>query len=123
MKIPEDLLYTHEHEWVSIEDGLATVGITDYAQKELGDIVFVELPEVGSEVEAMDTFGTIEAVKTVSDLFSPCSGAVEEINTELEDHPELVNQDPFGDGWMIKIRITEEPDDLLSAEEYRAIIS
>jgi glycine cleavage system H protein len=123
MNIPEDLLYTNEHEWVDIEDGLATVGITEYAQKELGDIVFVELPEVGTEVEAMDTFGTIEAVKTVSELFSPASGTVEEINTELEDHPELVNQDPFGDGWMIKIRISEKPDDLLSAEIYRAMIS
>ncbi|MBN2290024.1 MAG: glycine cleavage system protein GcvH [Candidatus Glassbacteria bacterium] len=122
MEIPVDLLYTNEHEWVSIEDGLATVGITDYAQKELGDIVFVELPEVGTEVEATETFGTIEAVKTVSDLFSPASGTVEEVNSELEDHPELINQDPYGEGWMIRIKISEQPEDLLSAKEYRDMI-
>ena len=123
MKIPKDLLYTNEHEWVSIEDDLATVGITDYAQSELGDIVFVELPEVGTEVEAMETFGTIEAVKTVSDLFSPASGTVVEVNEALEDHSELVNTDPYGDGWMIKIKISEEPEGLLSAAEYREMIS
>ncbi len=123
MNIPEDLLYTEEHEWVSIENGLATVGITDYAQKELGDIVYVELPEAGSEVEATETFGTIEAVKTVSDLFSPASGTVVEINEALEDHSELVNTDPYGDGWMIKIKISEEPEGLLSAQEYREMIT
>lgn len=123
MNIPENLLYTDEHEWVSIEDGLATVGITDYAQNELGDIVFVELPEVGTEVEAMETYGTIEAVKTVTDLFSPASGKVEEINTALEDHPELVNTDPYGEGWMIKIKVSENPEGLLSAKEYREMIT
>ena len=123
MNIPEDLLYTEEHEWVSIEDGVATVGITDYAQKELGDIVYVELPEAGSEFEATETFGTIEAVKTVSDLFSPASGTVVEINEALEDHSELVNTDPYGDGWMIKIKISEEPEGLLSANEYREMIT
>lgn len=123
MNIPEDLLYTEEHEWVSIENGLATVGITDYAQKELGDIVYVELPEAGSEVEAAETFGTIEAVKTVSDLFSPASGTVVEINEALEDHSELVNTDPYGDGWMIKIKISEKPEGLLSANEYREMIT
>ena len=123
MNIPEDLLYTDEHEWVSIEDGLITVGITDYAQNELGDIVFVELPEVGTEVEATETYGTIEAVKTVADLFSPASGTIEEINTALEDHPELVNTDPYGDGWMIKIKVSENPEGLLSAKEYRAMIT
>jgi len=123
MTIPEDLLYTNEHEWVSIEDGLATVGITDYAQNELGDIVFVELPEVGTEVEAMETFGTIEAVKTVADLFSPANGTVEEINTALEDHPELVNTDPYGEGWMIKIKVNEDPEGLLTAKEYKEMIT
>ena len=123
MNIPKDLKYTSEHEWVSLEDGVVTVGITDYAQSELGDIVFVELPEVGAELEAMETFGTIEAVKTVSDLFSPVSGIVEEINTDLEDRPELVNEDPYGDGWMIKIKISEEPEDLLSAAEYKDMIT
>jgi glycine cleavage system H protein len=123
MTIPGDLLYTNEHEWVSIEDGLATVGITDYAQNELGDIVFVELPEVGTEVEAMETFGTIEAVKTVADLFSPANGTVEEINTALEDNPELVNTDPYGEGWMIKIKVSEEPEGLLTAKEYKEMIT
>jgi len=123
MTIPGDLLYTNEHEWVSIEDGLATVGITDYAQNELGDIVFVELPEVGTEVEAMETFGTIEAVKTVADLFSPANGTVEEINTALEDHPELVNTDPYGEGWMIKIKVSEDPEGLLTAKEYKEMIT
>jgi len=123
MTIPADLLYTNEHEWVSIEDGLATVGITEYAQNELGDIVFVELPEAGTEVEAMETFGTIEAVKTVADLFSPANGTVEEINTTLEDHPELVNTDPYGEGWMIKIKVREEPEGLLTAKEYKEMIT
>jgi len=123
MNIPEDLHYTDEHEWISVEDGVATVGITDYAQKELGDIVFVELPEVGAEVEAMDTFGTIEAVKTVSDLFSPVSGTVVEVNEALEDHPELVNDDPYRDGWMIKIEFSEQPEDWLSAKEYKEMIT
>ena len=123
MTIPADLLYTNEHEWVSIEDGLATVGITEYAQNELGDIVFVELPEAGTEVEAMETFGTIEAVKTVADLISPANGTVEEINTTLEDHPELVNTDPYGEGWMIKIKVREEPEGLLTAKEYKEMIT
>jgi len=124
MKIPKDLRYTKEHEWVRFEDeNLAVVGITDYAQGELGDIVYVELPEVGEPVEALESFGTIEAVKTVSELFSPVSGVVEEVNATLTDDPELVNSDPYGEGWMIKIRVSETPDDLLTAEEYREMIA
>ncbi len=124
MKIPSDLRYTKEHEWVSVEDGVVTVGITDYAQSELGDIVFVELPEVGDEVEELDSFGTIEAVKTVSELFSPATGIVEEINESLEDSPELINEDPYGDGWMIKIKIGEmNEDELLSAKDYKDMIA
>ena len=124
MKIPSDLRYTKEHEWVSIDDGVATVGITDYAQSELGDIVYVELPEVGDEVEELESFGTIEAVKTVSELFSPVSGTVEEINEALEDKPELINEDPYGDGWMIKVKITAFNDDeLLSAKDYKDMIA
>jgi glycine cleavage system H protein len=124
MKIPKDLRYTKEHEWVRFEDeNLAVVGITDYAQGELGDIVYVELPEVGEPVEALESFGTIEAVKTVSELFSPVTGVVEETNATLADDPELVNSDPYGEGWMIKIRVSETPDDLLTAEEYREMIA
>jgi glycine cleavage system H protein len=124
MKIPSELRYTKEHEWVSIEDGVATVGITDYAQGELGDIVFVELPEVGDEVEELDSFGTIEAVKTVSEMFSPATGIVEEINEALEDNPELINDDPYGEGWMIKIKIDEmNEDELLSAKDYKDMIA
>jgi glycine cleavage system H protein len=124
MKIPSDLRYTKEHEWVSIDDGVATVGITDYAQSELGDIVFVELPEVGDEVEELESFGTIEAVKTVSELYSPVTGTVEEVNTLLEDKPELINEDPYGDGWMIKIKFSVLNDDeLLSAKDYKDMIA
>lgn len=124
MKIPKILLYTKEHEWVLIEDDLAVVGITDYAQSELGDIVFVELPEVGDEVEAVESFGTVEAVKTVSELFSPVTGTVAEVNEALADSPDLVNSDPYGEGWMIKVKYTELPEeDLLSAAEYKEMIS
>jgi len=124
MTIPEDLLYTKEHEWVKVENGLATVGITDYAQSELGDIVFVELPEVGQTTTYMDPFGTIEAVKAVSELFSPVNGRVVEVNTNLDEHPEVVNQDPYGEGWMIKVKVEGEEDlkDLLSADEYKKIV-
>ncbi|MCE5271194.1 glycine cleavage system protein GcvH [bacterium] len=123
MKIPKDLKYTKEHEWVRFEeDDLAVIGITDYAQNELGDIVYVELPEVGDQVETMESFGTIEAVKTVADLYSPVTGTVDEINDTLADEPELVNSDPYGDGWMIKVRTKEAPDDLLTPEEYKDMI-
>ena len=124
MEIPKGFLYTKEHEWVLVEDDLATVGITDYAQSELGDVVFVELPEIGDEVEAAESFGTIEAVKTVSELFSPLTGTVVEVNELLADSPDLVNTDPYGEGWMIKVKYTEIPEeDLLSAAEYREMIS
>jgi len=124
MEIPKGFLYTKEHEWVLVEDDLATVGITDYAQSELGDVVFVELPEIGDEVEAAESFGTIEAVKTVSELFSPLTGTVVEVNELLADSPDLVNMDPYGEGWMIKVKYTEIPEeDLLSAAEYREMIS
>ncbi len=127
MEIPKELLYTEEHEWVLYDDtsGVATVGITDYAQSELGDIVFVELPELNQEVKQMEPFGTIEAVKAVSDLFSPVSGTVIEVNTILQDQPELINQDPYDKGWMIKIQISNpaELEALMSPEDYRKHIS
>ncbi|OGF98291.1 MAG: glycine cleavage system protein H [Candidatus Glassbacteria bacterium RIFCSPLOWO2_12_FULL_58_11] len=124
MNIPKGLRYTKEHEWLHVEEDLATIGITDYAQKELGDIVYVELPEVGDMVEANESFGTIEAVKTVADLFSPATGTVEEINEALAENPELVNTDPYGDGWMIKVRFTDIPEEeLLSAADYKQMIS
>lgn len=125
MDIPDEFGYTAEHEWVAVEDGMARIGITDYAQSELGDIVFVELPEVGDETTQMEPFGTIEAVKAVSDLFAPVSGKVVEVNTLLEDQPELINTDPYGEGWILKIKLKDESEaqKLLSAEEYRKEIS
>jgi len=124
LEIPAELKYTKEHEWLKIEGNTAVVGITEYAQGELGDIVFVELPETGLEVKAMDAFGTIEAVKAVSDLFSPVSGKVLEVNPKLEDDPMIVNREPFGEGWMIKIEMTnmEEVDSLLSADDYKKLV-
>ncbi len=125
MEIPKNLKYTDEHEWVFVEDNIATIGITDYAQGELGDIVFVELPAVDDEVQQMDAFGTIEAVKAVSDIFSPLSGKVVEINEQLQDQPELINQSPYDDGWMIKIEFSNksELDSLLSPDDYKNLIS
>lgn len=125
MDIPKDLLYTEEHEWVLVENGIATIGITDYAQGELGDIVFIELPGAGDEVKQMEPFGTIEAVKAVSDLFSPVSGEITEINEMLQDQPELINQDPYDKGWMIKVKLSEpsELDSLLKASDYENQIS
>ena len=126
MNVPKDLLYTKEHEWVKIEKDLATIGITDYAQGELGDIVFVELPKVGDQTIHMQPFGTIEAVKAVSELFAPLSGTVAEVNAGLADHPEAINQDPYGAGWMIKIKLPAAPaagSDLLSVEAYQALIA
>lgn len=124
MKIPKDLKYTNDHEWVKIDGDVATVGITDFAQGELGDIVYVEVETVDETLEREEVFGTVEAVKTVSDLFSPLSGEIIEFNESLEDEPEKVNTDPYGDGWMVKIRFSDasEIDDLLSAEEYTEII-
>lgn len=125
MELRENLKYTKEHEWVRMEKDMATVGITDYAQGELGDIVFVELPEVGSRVEQMKPFGVIEAVKAVSDIFSPLTGEVIEVNTRLENEAGIINKDPYGQGWIIKIKISvpEELDNLLSAEEYKKLIA
>lgn len=126
MSIPSDLKYTREHEWVKDNgDGTVTIGITDFAQGELGDIVFVELDPEGTEVDQDDTFGTVEAVKTVSDLYAPVDGEIVEVNENLEDEPELVNDDPYGDGWMIKFKISDESqlDNLLSAEEYEDVIA
>ena len=121
-KIPEDFQYTEEHEYVKPgdEDDVVVIGITDYAQGELGDVVYVELPDVGAEVERMDVFGTIEAVKAVSDLFSPVAGEVVEVNSALDGDPSLVNADPYDDGWMIKLRVkkTSDLDQLLSASDY-----
>jgi glycine cleavage system H protein len=125
MNTPEELKYTEEHEWIRDNgDGTVTVGITDFAQGELGDIVFVELEPEGSEFKKDEVLGTVEAVKTVSELFSPVSGEVVEINAELEDDPELVNTDPYGKGWMVKIKMSEasELETLLSADEYKDII-
>lgn len=120
MECPEELRYTEEHEWVLVEDELVTVGITDFAQDQLGDVVFVELPEVGTLVEVGKPFGVVESVKAVSDIYAPISGEVVEINEELPDTPELINTSPYEDAWMIKIRPTNraELDDLMSAEDY-----
>jgi len=125
MEIPKELKYTDEHEWVLVEDNVATIGITDYAQGELGDIVFVELPKVDDEVKQADPFGTIEAVKAVSDLFSPVSGKIVAINEMLQDQPEIINASPYDKGWMIKIEVSDvsELDSLLSAEDYKQQIS
>jgi len=124
MNVPENLLYTDQHEWVLLKKDIATVGITDYAQSELGDIVFLELPQIGSKVTRGDSFGTIEAVKAVSDLFAPLSGEVTEVNEALSVTPELINQSPFDKGWMIKVRISDESEQaaLLTPEAYQGII-
>ena len=124
MNIPKELKYTEEHEWVKIEDKIATVGITDFAQGELGDIVYLEIDTLDSEIATNEVFGTVEAVKTVSDLFMPLSGKVIETNSELEDRPELVNEDPYGDGWIIKIDISDisESSSLLSYEDYKNLV-
>ncbi len=124
MNIPSELKYTKDHEWVKIEGDTAIIGITDFAQGELGDIVYVEVDSLDEAVEKEEVFGTVEAVKTVSDLFSPLSGEVTEFNEALEDTPELVNSDPYGEGWMIKMTVADagQIDDLLSAEEYKELI-
>ncbi|WP_430791172.1 glycine cleavage system protein GcvH [Virgibacillus flavescens] len=120
MSLPKDLLYSEEHEWVKKEDGKVRIGITDFAQSELGDIVFVELPEVGEEIEADEPFGSVESVKTVSELYAPVSGKVIEINEELEDNPEFVNESPYEKAWMVVVELSDESelDELLSAEKY-----
>ena len=124
MKIPADLRYTQDHEWIRVEGNVATVGITDYAQNELGDIVYVEIETEGEDLDKGETFGTVEAVKPVSDLIMPVSGKVIEFNELLADEPELVNKDPYVKGWMIKIEMTDEADleELLSADNYKKMI-
>ena len=124
MNVPSELKYTKEHEWVKVEAGLATIGITDWAQGELGDIVFVELSDVGAAIDKMETFGTIEAVKAVSELYLPVSGKIVEINGSLEDDPMVINRDPYGDGWMIKLEIADSSqiDELLDAGGYQKLI-
>ncbi len=122
MNIPEGLKYTKDHEWIKIEGNTAIVGITDFAQSELGDIVYVDITTVGQDVAAHDIFGTVEAVKTVSDLYMPIAGKVLEVNSILDGSPEKVNEDPYGDGWMIKIQFTGSTDELLSAAQYKELI-
>ncbi len=120
MNIPGDLQYTKDHEWVKVDGDIATIGITDFAQGELGDIVYVEIETEGESLSSGEVFGTVEAVKTVSDLFMPVSGEVIEVNSGLESNPESVNSDPYGEGWMVKVKITGDADDLLSAEDYKS---
>ena len=124
MNIPEELRYTEEHEWVKLDGNVATVGITDFAQSELGDIVYLEIDTLDSEIDSNDVFGTVEAVKTVSDLFMPVNGKVIEVNSSLEDNPEVVNNDPYGDGWIIKIEVSNpsDIDALMNSEEYKNLI-
>jgi glycine cleavage system H protein len=121
VSVPEELEYTRSHEWVRTEDDTATIGITDYAQEELGDIVYVELPEQGDSFDAGDSFGAIESVKAVSDLYTPVGGEVVEVNEALNDSPEKINEDPYGDGWIVKLRVSEEGD-LLSASDYEQLL-
>lgn len=124
MNIPDELLYTKEHEWVRIEGDTAVLGITDYAQGELGDIVYVELPDKGTDVKQMEPFGTIEAVKAVSELFSPVSGTVSDVNGKIEEDAGIINRDPYGDGWMMKVTMSNpaEKEQLLSAADYKKVI-
>src|SRR6266478_2058001 len=124
MTTPEDSRYAKSHEYVHLEGNIGTIGITDYAQKELGDVVFVELPQVGAQLEQADELGSIESVKAVSELFAPLSGEVVEVNEALTEKPELVNTDPYGDGWMVRIRLStsEEVDELMDAEEYEEYV-
>jgi len=123
--IPKELKYTEDHEWVKVDGDTATVGITDHAQSELGDIIFIEFPEINDIIERMEPFGTIEAVKTVADLFAPLNGKIVEINEALEDSPELVNSDAYGEGWIVKVSVDDldQLNDLLSSENYEKLIS
>jgi glycine cleavage system H protein len=121
LNIPEDLQYTDSHEWVRIEGDTATIGITDHAQDELGDVVFVELPDEGATFDAGESFGTVESVKAVSDLYTPVGGEVVEVNSALEDAPENINEDPYGEGWIVKLRTTDRAE-LLSPEEYEKVV-
>ncbi|HVN88726.1 MAG TPA: glycine cleavage system protein GcvH [Candidatus Binataceae bacterium] len=125
MEAPPGLKYSKEHEWVSMEDEVATVGITDHAQEQLGEIVFIELPAVGDKVSKDDPFGVIESVKAVSDIYAPVSGTVVAINEDLPESPETVNEDPYGDGWLIKIKVSDESDfdDLMDSAEYEEMVA
>lgn len=122
MTRPENLLYSKTHEWVRVDGDIATVGITDYAQEQLGDVVMVDLPAVGKALTAEQEMGTVESVKAVSEVFSPVSGEVVEVNGELEAHPELVNQDPFGSGWLVKLKVGQVPSDLMDAKAYERFV-
>jgi glycine cleavage system H protein len=123
MNFPQELKYTKDHEWVKIDGDIATIGVTDFAQKELGDIVYVEVETIGETIEAGEVFGTVEAVKTVSDLFMPVTGEVLEFNTELEAAPEMVNESPYENGWMVKVKLSADlPADLMDADTYKALI-
>ena len=124
MSLPNNLKYTEDHEWVKLDGEIATVGITDFAQSELGDIIFVEFPDNGLEVSSKETVGTLEAVKTVADIFSPLSGTVVELNASLESNPELINEEPYDAGWILKIKITDSKqlDSLLSSSDYNSLI-
>ncbi len=125
MEFPDDLKYTREHEWVLVEENVATIGITDYAQEQLGDVVFVELPAVGDKVTKDEAMGVVESVKAVSDVYAPLSGKVLEVNDDLPDSTEMINEDPYGDGWIIKIEIGDRSDleDLMTAEEYEQYVA
>jgi glycine cleavage system H protein len=124
MDFPKELKYTDQHEWARLEGGIVTVGITDYAQERLGDVVFVELPEIGTGTKKGETFCVVESVKAASDIYAPMSGEVTEINKSLEDHPELVNQSPYEKGWMVRLKVsnTSEIDDLMSSDEYMKFV-
>lgn len=125
MEIPAGLKYSKEHEWVATEETVATVGITDYAQDQLGEIVYVELPAVGDKISKDDAFGVVESVKAVSDIYAPVSGTVVEVNQELPESPEMINEDPYGDGWLVKVKVSDpaELDDLLDNEEYEELVA
>lgn len=124
MNVPPDLLYTKEHEWVLVEKETATVGITDYAQQELGDVVYVELPDEGASFDSEDSFGSVESVKAVSEIYMPLSGKVLEVNADLTEAPEVINEDPYGEGWMIRIAVDDpdQTDELMSADDYLAYL-
>ena len=125
MELPKDLKYSKDHEWIKIEDGVGTVGITSFAQSELGDIVFIDIDTEGESLEKEEVFGTVEAVKTVSDLFMPVNGKIIEYNSKLDDNPELINSDPYGDGWIVKVKVSDvsELEELLDAHEYNKLIT
>ncbi|HEV8715649.1 MAG TPA: glycine cleavage system protein GcvH [Candidatus Binatia bacterium] len=125
MEFPKELHYSHEHEWVAVEENIATIGITDYAQEQLGDVVYVELPEIGAQVTKDEAFGVVESVKAVSDIYAPVSGTVTEINVSLPDSPETVNEDPYGDAWMIRVEMSDpgELDDLMTAAQYKKFVA